>query len=55
MNRYKVYVCIEAEYDDIEALNEEDAFIEASNFAMNGGDWQWDAELLEENIDESKG
>lgn len=51
MNRYRVHVCLEAEFDDIEALDEEDAFIEASNFAMDGGDWQWDIELLEEDID----
>ena len=41
MAKYRVWVCLEAEYDDIEADNEEEAFIEASNCAMNGGDWQY--------------
>ena len=52
MNRYRVYVCLEEQYDDIEALDEEDAFIEASDSAINNGDWSWNVELLEENIDE---
>lgn len=45
---YKVWVCLEAEYDDIEAENEEDAFIQASDAAMLGGSWQWQAERIEE-------
>ena len=45
---YKVWVCLEAEYDDIEAESEEDAFIQASDAAMAGGSWQWNVEKIEE-------
>lgn len=44
MAKYKVWVCLEAEYDDIEADNEEDAFIQASDAAMSGGSWQYSVE-----------
>ena len=37
---YKVWVCLEAEYDDIEADSEEEAFQNASNAAMSGGSWE---------------
>jgi len=47
MSRYKVWVRLEAEYDDIEADSEEEAFIIASEYAMDGADWQRDVELLE--------
>jgi len=47
MSRYKVWVRLEAEYDDIEADSEEEAFIIASEYAMGGADWQQDVELLE--------
>lgn len=49
MKRYRVYVRLEAEYDDIEAENEEEAFIIASDCAMDGGDWQCDCEEIEED------
>ena len=39
MNRYKVWVRLEAEYDDVEADNEEEAFIIASEDAMAGACW----------------
>ena len=48
MPRYKVWVCLEAEYDDIIADNEEDAFIQASDAAMSGGSWSWNAEEIAE-------
>lgn len=48
MAKYKVYVCLEAEYDDIEADSEEEAFIIASDDAMSGGDWAYDVTLLED-------
>lgn len=38
---YKVWVCLEAEYDDIEAESEEEAFQIASDAAMSGGSWEW--------------
>lgn len=37
--KYKVWVKLEEEYDDIEAESEEEAFIIASDFAMEGGSW----------------
>ena len=46
--KYKVHVILEAEYDDIEADSEEEAFIIASDAAMQGGDWQWDAEVIDD-------
>lgn len=49
MARYKVWVCLEAEYDDIEAEDEDDAFIQASDAAMSGGSWQWNVESWEED------
>ena len=52
MNKYKVWVCLEAEYDDIEADSENEAFIIASDAAMGGADWQYDVEDLGEVIDE---
>ena len=44
MAKYKVWVCLECEYDDIEAENEEQAFLIASDYAMSGGSWEWSAE-----------
>lgn len=38
---YKVWVCLENEYDDIEADSEEEAFIIASDAAMNGSSWDF--------------
>lgn len=48
MKRYKVWVCLEEDYDDIIATDEEDAFIQASDFAMSGGSWQMKVEELED-------
>ena len=39
--RYKVWVCLENEYDDIEADSEEEAFQIASDAAMSGGSWDY--------------
>lgn len=39
MSKYRVWVRLEEEYDDIEAESEEEAFIIASNFAMQSGCW----------------
>lgn len=44
---YKVWACLEVEYDDIEANNEEEAFIIASEAAMIGGSWEYHIEKLE--------
>ena len=49
MSRYRVWVRLETEYDDVEADNEEEAFIIASEDAMAGTCWQYNVELLEED------
>lgn len=38
---YHVWVCLECEYDDIEADSEEEAFQIASDAAMSGGSWDY--------------
>ena len=43
---YRVRVCLEAEYDDIEADSEEEAFLIASEDAMSGGSWDYSVELV---------
>lgn len=54
MNRYKVYVCLEADFDDIKAEDEEEAFIIASDFAMGGCEWIKSVELVEKDIEKSE-
>ena len=49
MALYRVRVCLEGEYDDIEADSEEEAFIIASDCAISGGDWTYSVEPVEEN------
>ena len=46
---YKVWVCLEAEYDDIEADSEDEAFLIASEAAMGGGDWNYRIKKQEED------
>ena len=46
---YRVWVCLEAEYDDIEADSEDEAFIIASEAAMSGGSWTYKVEKGEED------
>ena len=48
MKRYKVWVQLSEEYDDIEAENEEEAFIRASDYAIAGGSWEHYVEEIEE-------
>ena len=55
MKKYKVKVWLEEEYDDIIAENEEDAFIQASDFAMEGGSWGWKVEEIGDAEDEDEG
>lgn len=52
MTKYRVKVWLEAEYDDIEADSEDEAFVIASDCAMEGGNWGYDAEVIEEASDE---
>ena len=53
MKRYKVSVCLEGEYDII-AENKEDAFIQASNFAMSGGSWGATIEEIDDTEDKKE-
>lgn len=48
MALYKVWIKLEEEYDDIEADSEEEAFIIASDAAMQGGSWYKKIELIED-------
>lgn len=48
MTRYKVYVELIEEYDDIEAETEEEAMEIASDYAIKGGSWYMTAEEIEE-------
>ena len=52
MKKYKVWVQLSEEYDDIEAENEEEAFVIASNYAMQGGCWEYDVEEVTEESEE---
>ena len=52
MKTYKVWVMLEAEYDDIEAESEEEAFQIASDFAMSGADWSYTVVELDSEDDE---
>lgn len=48
---YKVWVCLEAKYDDIEADSEEEAFMIASEKAVEDGDgWSYRIEKQEEEL-----
>lgn len=46
--KYHVYCCLEME-DNVEAENEEEAFIKVSDDAMRGGSWQYDVTKVEED------
>lgn len=46
--RYKVWVCLENEFDDIEADSEEEAFLIASEAAMSGSSWDFVVKPAEE-------
>ena len=50
--RYKVWVRLECEYDDIEADSESAAFLEASEAAMSGGSWDWIVTPVSEDEEE---
>lgn len=56
MALYKVWVCLENEYDDIEADSEEEAFLIASEAAINGASWEWTVKKIEdEKLGEKQG
>ena len=46
--KYKVWVKLEQEYDDIEAESEEEAYEIASDLAMQGGDWEYTVKEISE-------
>lgn len=46
MNIYRVWVKLEAEFDDIEAETPEEAFLQASDFSMNGSSWEYTVEEI---------
>lgn len=48
MKKYRVWVCLENEYDDIEAEDEDDAFLQASEYAIEGASWTWFVEEIED-------
>ena len=54
MNKYRIRVVLDEEYDDIEAENEEEAFLQASDYAMMGGSWSWQIISEEEIEDEDE-
>lgn len=54
MGRYRVWVRLEEEYDDIEADSAEEAFIIASDAAMEGGCWSHEEELIEGEQDDDE-
>lgn len=49
MKRYKVWVRLEEEYDDIIADSEEEAFIVASDAAISGSSWYYSVEEIEDD------
>ena len=44
--RYRVWVRLESEYEDIEADSREEAFNIASDSAIDGGDWSYTVEEI---------
>ena len=52
-NRYQVFVRLEGVYT-IVADDEDEAFVIASDYAMRGGDWEYDVDLIEEDADEDE-
>ena len=48
MNKYRVRVSLDEEYDDIEANSEDKAVDIALDLANSGGSWSVEVELLEE-------
>lgn len=49
MKKWRVWVCLECEYDDIEADTKEEAFIITSDAAMSGGSWDYEIEEMGED------
>ena len=52
---YKVWVCLEAEYDDIEVDSEDEAFLIASEAAMKSWDRIWKYEPCHGRVSYQRG
>lgn len=50
--KWKVWVSLESEYDDIEANSAEEAFLIASESAMSGALWDYTAVPVDDNGNE---
>lgn len=48
MKKYKVWVCLECTYNDIEADDEDDAILQASESAIEDANWKWYVEEIED-------
>ena len=55
MKKYKVWVRLECEYDDIEAEDVNDAFLKACDYAIGGGSWDWVVEEIEDMNEDFSG
>ena len=49
MKKYRVRVSLKEETYTVDAENEEDAFIQASDLAMMGGCWDYEVEEVKED------
>ena len=48
MKKYRVWICLENEYDDIEAEDKDDAILQASECAIEDANWEWYVEEIED-------
>lgn len=48
MPKYRVWVCLENEYNDIEAEDEEEAVLQASECVIEDANWKWLVEEIED-------
>lgn len=48
MPLYRVWVCLEGEYDDIEAADEDEVVLSASERAIEDANWKWFVEEIED-------
>lgn len=46
MPKYRVWVCLECEYDNIEAEDEDEAVLSASEYAIEDANWKWFVEEI---------
>lgn len=48
MKKYRVCIWLEGEYDDIEAEDEDDAILQASECAIEDANWKWFVEEVQD-------